>query len=141
MKAIRGAQGMTLAEMMITIVVMMILAATAYPNFTRAVEQGRWRSANDVLHTIYSGEQVYRTTNPGYIDPTGAGCGAPAWRCIYMDNPNGSPDVTFDVIGIGVNTFTARATRNGGPCNGTTQTLDQDRTLGGTANNAAQRWC
>ena len=138
MTRIAGRQGMTLAEIMITITIMMILAAAAYPNFTRAVEQGHWRSSNDILHTMYSGEQVYRTTNPNYIDPTGC---APAWRCIFMDNPNGTLPVTFDVVGIGANTFTARATRNGGPCNGRTQTLDQNRTLGGTADNANQRWC
>lgn len=133
-------RGFTLSELMIVVVVIAILAAVAFPNFQRAVEQGHWRAANDILHTVYSGEQVYRTSNNTYVNP--AGCGAPTgpWRCIYMDDPNGVLPMTFAVV-AGANTFTVTATRNGGPCNGMTQTLNENRVLGGTSDLANGRWC
>ena len=131
-------RGFSLMELMFVVIVISILAAVAFPQFQRVIEQGHWRAANDVLYTMYSGEQVFRTSNTTYVNP--ATCAQP-WRCIFMDDPNGVLPITFAVAGVGLNTFTATATRNGGPCNGKTQTLDQNRTLGGTANNATQRWC
>ena len=128
-------RGFSLMELMITVIVIAILAAVAIPQFQRAIEQGHFRAARDVLQTVYSGEQVYRTSNNTYVDPTG--CAQP-WRCIYMDNPNGSLPVTFTVA-AGANTFTVTATRNGGPCNNTTLTINENRVFGGTA--LANTWC
>ncbi|MBI4342304.1 MAG: prepilin-type N-terminal cleavage/methylation domain-containing protein [Candidatus Omnitrophica bacterium] len=132
------AAGFSLMELMIVVIVIGILAVMAFPQFQRATEQGYFRAARDIVQTIYSGEQVYRTSNNIYVNP--ATCAQP-WRCIYMDNPNGNPalPVTFTVGGIGLNTFTVTATRNGGNCNGKTQTLDQNRTVGGTS--LANTWC
>ena len=116
-------------EMIVVVIMISILAAVAIPNFQRANEQGYWRSSNNVLQTVYSGEQVYRTSNNSYVNP--AGCAQP-WRCIYMDNPNGVLPVTFTVAAA-ANTFTVTATRNGGgACNGRTQTMNENRVVGGT---------
>ena len=47
--------GYTLMEVMIVMVVVAIMAAVAIPNYQRAVEQGSWRSANNVLQTSMRG--------------------------------------------------------------------------------------
>ena len=119
--------GFTLLELLMTVVVIGILAAMAFAGYQRTVEGGRWQTARDILQTIYSGEVVFWTTNNQYFAPG-------AWSTIYMDDPNVTIPVTFTVV---VNnaavppTFTATATRNGGPCNAETQTVNQARVFGG----------
>lgn len=121
--------GFTLIEMMIVIGILSLLATAGLPIYRKAIEQSYWRSSSDILQTIYAGEQVYWSAESTYLDPETC---TPAWQCIYMDNPNGSNmPVTFKVTGVGPNTFKATATRNGGPCNNKTQTLDENRTAGG----------
>ena len=110
-----------------TVVVIGILASMAFANYQRTVEGGRWQTARDILQTIYSGEIVYWTTNNLYFAPG-------AWSAIYMDNPNGTLPVTFTVVVDNAAippTFTATATRNGGPCDTKIQTVIQDHTFGG----------
>jgi type IV pilus assembly protein PilE len=117
------ARGFSLAEVLIAVVVVGILAAMALPRYGRTVERGYWRAAQDILQTVYSGEQVYEAANGTYVNP--ATC-APAWRCIYVDNPNtGAIPVTFLVGGVSATTFTARATRKVGVF----MTIDQNRNL------------
>ena len=126
----KPAKGFTVMELLIAVAIISILATLAVPQYRKTIERGYWRSAQDILQTIYSGEQVYWTTKNTYTDP---GACAPAWRCIYMDNPNGSTiPVIFSVGGVTKSAFTATATRIGGPCDGKTQTLDENRAAGGT---------
>jgi len=105
--------------------VIAILAGVAIPQYGKAVERSRWFTARDLLLTIYAGEQVYQTTNSKYVDPTTC---TPAWRCIYMDNPD-TAEVTYSVSGVTKAKFTAKATYTP---KSQVQTLDQDRTWGGT---------
>lgn len=120
-------RGFTLLETLIAVAVIAILVAIAIPQYAKAVQRSHWRTARDILQTIYAGEQVYETDNAAYVDP--AACPTP-WRCIYMDNPN-TPTlpVTYAVGGVAKTTFAATATYTP---TGKTQTVDQDRTWGGT---------
>lgn len=116
--------GFTLMEAMIVVMVLGILAAFAFPQYTRVVERSYWRSAQDVLQTIYAGEQVYEAANDTYVDPAACPTG-PAWRCIYVDPPNAANiPVTYSVAAAAT-TFTATATRTGGG----SMTIDQNRAL------------
>jgi len=120
--------GFTLAEVLVTIVIVGILAAIAIPRYRKTIERGYWREAQDLLMTIYHGERAFFFTNTAYCDadnPTGAPC--TGWRSIHMDNPNlGSIPVTFSVTASG-SSFTATATRADG--SGRTMTIDQNRNV------------
>ena len=109
------ARGVTLTELLMVVVIIAILATAAIPGYRRAAERGYWRGAQDVLRTIYAGEQVYFTMNDQFLNnPTTLA----QWREIYMDDPNVSSPmpVTFSVTAAGVGpgaTFTASADRGG----------------------------
>jgi Tfp pilus assembly protein PilE len=116
-----------LIELLITIVIIAIMASMGMAYYGRGVRRSHWDTARDVLLMIYSGEQVFQTTANTYVD---ADACAPAWRCIYMDDPN-TPTipVTYGVGGVTATTFTATATYTP---TGDTQTIDENRAAGGT---------
>jgi len=111
-------------EVMITVAIIGILASVALPNYRRAIERGYWNEAQDVLRTIYAGQQVFFTVNDSYLNnPTTLA----QWRQIYTDDPNlASIPVTFSVIAGGSGAaawFTATATYTG--AGGGSMTINQ----------------
>ena len=132
----RGAflQGFTLMEVMVTLLIIGIMASVAGPVYLRTVERSYWKATRDILQTIYSGEWVYESINDQFVDPADIVAAPAGWRTIHMDSPNGSVlPVTFTVSNVAPTTFTVTATRNGGgTCNTLTQTINQDRVIGGT---------
>ena len=132
-----GRHGFTLTEVLIACVIISILAAMAVPQFQRTTERSYWRSARDILETIYAGEQVYYLQEDSYkaFDTRKAAGDFAYWRPIFMDNPNmdRTIPVAFQVaIGGGGTTFLSTVTRSGGRCNAKTQTIDHNHTRGGT---------
>ena len=122
----RGGAGFTLAELMVTVAIVSILAAIAIPQYQKTIRRGHRQAAKDILRTIYAGEQVYKATNGQFI-PRSA---TDDWSVIFMDNPNaaGSPlPVTFTVTAPTADTFTATATSAGKSC-----TINEAKTFTGT---------
>ena len=92
--------GFTLMEVLVTVVIVGILASVAIPNYTKTLEQGYRREAQDLLLTIFYGERAYLAENGGYFlvdnpDDTGQ------WRTLFMENPNlASIPVTFTITSV-----------------------------------------
>lgn len=128
-------RGLTLTEVLITVAVIAILAAIALPQFQRTTERSYWRSARDILETIYAGEQVYFLKENHYLAFDAAD--ATNWTPIFMDNPNPGPLPVAFTVGVlpappaAATTFIATATRDGGPCDDRTLTINHSRVQGG----------
>ena len=103
-----------------TVAIIAILAAVAVPRYGKAIERNYRQQAQDILTTIYYGEQAYRVTNNTFIIPA-------LWSDIFMDNPQvgAAPPITFAVTAAKAATFTAKATRSGGQCGGRTLTITE----------------
>ena len=134
-----GRHGFSLMELLVTVVIIGILAAVALPDYVKTRERSYWQEAESLLLAIYAGERAYFLINDFYYDVVNETSMA-EWRKINIDNPNlASIPVTYSVTAAGVgaaSTFTATSTRPGGPCAGSTRTIDQNRALSGGA-----CWC
>ena len=134
--------GFTLTEVMITVGILAILAAMAVPMYQKTMERSYWRGSQDMLQTVYAGEQVFWTANDTYTNP--AAC-APVWRCIYMDNPNTGSNmpVAFSVTSPGgawKTKFTSTASRGDGRCMKVTEATRVVDTSGGSAAGCTKGW-
>ena len=67
--------GFTLAELLITITILGVIAALAGPYYFKTIEQARSREALAHLYTIHRAEKVYQVSNGQYW-PIGPGGGA-----------------------------------------------------------------
>jgi prepilin-type N-terminal cleavage/methylation domain-containing protein len=121
----RPSKGFTLIELMITVAIVAILAAIAYPNYRNYVIRGQLVDATQGLSAVRANMERYYQDNRSYL-AVGAfnpPCGtAPAVPAIVAGNftitctAAAAPDV-----------FTATATGNGGTnADGFTFTVDQN---------------
>ena len=126
--------GFTLAEVLITIVILGVVAGLAVPTYFQQMEQTRSNEATVNLNAIYMGQKIYAMNNGGNFwnagnNPTAASINA----ALNIDiNPQ-----FYDIISINANngatprTFSAVARRNttqGG--DGATQfTINQNGTI------------
>ncbi len=69
-------RGFTLIELMITVAIVSILAAVAYPSYTEYVQRGRLAEATGELGTMRVRlEQFYQDSRPNNYGSTAAACG------------------------------------------------------------------
>ena len=113
----KRADGFTLMEIVITVIIMGIIAGLAIPSYFSTMEQARTNEAKNNLNIIHMGQKLYFLANGGYWDPGGA-------TTIGNTNTALNVDMTstyYDTISItGANcatpstctTYTTRLTRN-----------------------------
>ena len=63
-------KGLTLTELMITVVILGIIAGYGIPNFTTAIERGHRRDAENQLKAVYAANYIYRAQNSNLFWPT-----------------------------------------------------------------------
>jgi prepilin-type N-terminal cleavage/methylation domain-containing protein len=66
-------EGITLIETIVVLVIIGVVAAFFFPNFTTPTEQARVSNVQNNLLGIYSAQQNYKNSNGGYCYNTGAG--------------------------------------------------------------------
>ncbi len=111
-KSQHPASGFTLLELMITVVVVSILAALAYPSFMDSIRKGRRADAVAALTRIQHAQERFRANVASYsdgFDPTGV-------NAAKLKLPTGSPDghYTVALANADVSGYTATATANAG---------------------------
>ena len=117
-------------ELLIVVVIIGIIATAVLPSFSRSFEIAKGRESETSLRTIYEAERAYyfdRTPNrygtlddlvPTYL-PSTASLNTANWTYgVAPSNPASGPAA-----------FVATATRQGGPHNGQTRTMNQSGTL------------
>ena len=131
------AKGFTLAELLIAIAILGILASLALPRLFPQTERARVSEAVNTLGAIRQGEASYFLDHGVYFTVNAADPNT-TWNNIGMDNPNnqsvyftysvaaGSPATTF------VATGTRTAVNDGGGNVGRTVTLTDAGIWGGT---------
>lgn len=134
-----GRRGFTLTEVLIAVTLVGILASASVANYVTAVQRTRWDTARQILLQIYDGENQFFAANNAFVGPItcatlqDGGVGVVSWRrSLNMDHPcppGVVNPVTYAVALIAGPGFTVTATNVAAA---TTQTIDQNRTFGGT---------
>ena len=129
--------GFTLAELLIVVVILGILASLTIPRFFPQAEKSRVAEALGMLSAIRQGEEAYRLENGAYLEVADTDPDT-QWALLGLDNPNASSVYfTYETSFVGGNaqTFIGTATRtnvNSGADNaGKTVTLNNSGTFGG----------
>ncbi len=60
--------GLSLIEIMITLVIVAVIAGLAYPRYQKMVSRSKQTEAKTMLQAIYIGQDLYKTSNQTYCD-------------------------------------------------------------------------
>lgn len=125
-------KGFTLIELMITVVIVSILAAIAYPSYVNSIRKSRRIDAKTALLDLASREERYFSTNNTYTaDPSALGYSG-TWPASI---PSASQyNYALQVNTADTTTFTLQAAPNGDQVNDTcgTYTLNNTGLQGNT---------
>ncbi len=121
-------KGFTLIELMIVVAIIGILASIAIPNFLAYSAKAKQSEAKTNLGGIFTSQIAYRAEFDSYQPSLSQLTWAPV----------GSTKYSYEVIGAGTTTFSARA--SGNIDNDSTTdvwTINQDKVLSNSTNDAA----
>ncbi len=62
----KGEKGLSLMEVMITLIIVAVIAGLAYPRYQRMVSRSKQTEPKTVLQSIYMGQDLYFTMNQSY---------------------------------------------------------------------------
>jgi len=61
-------RGLSLMEIMITLVIVAVIAGLAYPRYQKMVARSKQTEAKTILQALYVAQDLYRTANQQYTD-------------------------------------------------------------------------
>lgn len=60
--------GLSLIEIMVTLVIVAVIAGLAYPRYQKMVARSKQTEAKTILQAVYVGQDLYRTSNMVFCD-------------------------------------------------------------------------
>jgi len=130
--------GFTLAELVIVIIIIAILAALAIPRFIRTAEKAKGDESVANLRLIFAGERMYRLDYNIYSSNlvTGPGPDDGGLSPEYIEDVTTAArqkyfifEIVPNSLGATLQTFRARAQRNSGIYSGGWIEIDQDENI------------
>jgi len=132
------ANGVTLMELLIVLVIVGILAALRFSDFGKLNEKNKGVEAEANLYMIYNAQKRYALENEGeYYDCISPCDGISDALGIELKADNFNYEINY--VTSPITAFTATAARNvtGGLCDGRIMTIDQS---GGEVYKGCERW-